>query len=292
MAKYFDKFPTISYNGSPVKNILARARLSEETKNNPVNFVPHRLEASVLRADIIADKYYNNSYYDWLYYFSNEIVDPYYDVSMTDELLNKKIINKYGSLSYARDSILFYRNNWVDTGQISEKDYFNLTVAQRKYYTTEIDYFGNVTGYSRKKIDWIVSTNKLVTVKVDTVEFAVINDIYLQYEDGNSTPVVRAQLAAYDPVSLTMTFKNVVGDFVSSTDNVLVSKYVNTLYEYTVSSISQTVLNIPVAEIAYWTSVSAYDYELEENQKKRDIVLLRNSQKAKAEEQLTELLRS
>lgn len=292
MAKYFDKFPTIVYNGSPVKNILARARLSEETKNNPVNFVPYRLDASVLRADVVADKYYNNSYYDWLYYFSNEVVDPYYDVPINDELLNKKIINKYGSISYARDNILFYRNNWVGQPILTEKQYYNLTVAQRKYYNSEIDYFGNVTGYSRKKADWIVSTNKLVTVKVDTVEFAEMNDIYLQYESGNTTPVAKAQLAAYDATTLTMTFKNVDGEFVSSNNNVLVSKYFNTLYEYTVSSVVQTVLNIPNDEFSYWSEVSAYDYEVEENQKKRDIILLRNSQKTKAEEQLTELLRS
>ena len=80
--------------------------------------------------------------------------------------------------------------------------------------------------------------------------------------------------------------------FVSSNNNVLVSKYFNTLYEYTVSSIVQTVLNIPNDEFSYWSEVSAYDYEVEENQKKRDIILLRNSQKTKAEEQLTELLRS
>lgn len=292
MAKYFDKFPTIVYNGSPVKNILARARLSEETKNNPVNFVPHRLESSILRPDMIAEKYYNNSYYDWLYYFSNEIVDPYYDSVLSDEILNKKIINKYESMSYARDYILFYRNNWSNNEKITEKEYYNLTVAQRKYYTSEIDYFGNVTGYSRKKIDWVVSTNKLVTIKVNTVEFAEVDDIYLQYEDGNTTPVAKAQLAAFDSDTLTMTFKNVDGAFVSSTNNVVVSKYRNTLYEYTASSIVQTVLNIPTGEVSYWTPVSAYDYEIEENQKKRDIILLRNSQKTKAEEQLTELLRS
>ena len=292
MAKYFDKFPTIVYNGSPVKNILARARLSEETKNNPVNFVPHRLESSVLRADTVAEKYYNNPYYDWLYYFSNEIVDPYYDVVLSDEILNKKIIEKYTSLSYARDYILFYRNNWVGQSSISEKEYYQLSVAKRKYYTSEIDYFGNVTGYSRKKIDWVVSTNKLVTIKVNTVEFAEVDDIYLQYEDGNTTPVAKAQLAAFDSNTLTMTFKNVDGAFVSSANNVVVSKYRNTLYEYTASSIVQTVLNIPTGEVSYWTPVSAYDYEIEENQKKRDIILLRNSQKTKAEEQLTELLRS
>lgn len=292
MAKYFDKFPTIVYNGSPVKNILARARLSEETKNNPVNFVPHRLESSVLRADTVAEKYYNNPYYDWLYYFSNEIVDPYYDVVLSDEILNKKIIEKYTSLSYARDYILFYRNNWVGQSSISEKEYYQLSVAKRKYYTSEIDYFGNVTGYSRKKIDWTVSTNKLVTVVVDTVDFAKIDDIYLQYEDGNATPVAKAQLAAFNAETSTMTFKNLDGEFVTTTNNILVSKYKNTQYEYTVSSVAQTVLNIPNDEVSYWTPVSAYDYEIEENQKKRDIILLRNSQKGKAEEQLSELLRS
>lgn len=292
MAKYFDKFPTIVYNGNPVKNILARARLSEQTKNNAVNFVPHRLDASVTRPDLIADKYYNNPNYDWLYYFSNEIIDPYYDNVLTDELLNKKIISKYGSLSYARDYILFYRNNWVNKPSLTETEYNALPLAQRKYYTSTVDYFNNVSGYVRKKIDWTVSTNKLVTVTVSEVEFAEVDDIYIQYESGNTTPVAQAQLVSVNTENLTMTFKNVDGAFVTSANNVLVSKYRNTEYEYSVSAINQTATNIPAGELSYWSPVSAYDYEMEENQKKRDIVLLRNSQKAKAEEQLTELLRS
>jgi hypothetical protein len=292
MAKFFDKFPVITYNGSPARNIFSRARFSEQTKNNPVNFVPHRLESSVLRPDVIAEKYYDSPYYDWLYYFSNEIVDPYYDVALTDELLSKKIIAKYGSISYARDLILFYRNNWVGANKITEAQYYLLPVAQRKYYTSAVDYFNNITGYERKKVDWVVSTNKVVNLTVDTVDFAEIDDIYLQYEEGNTTPVATAQLAAYSSDTLTMSFKNVTGAFVTSNNNVIVSKYRNTEFEYTASTINQTVLNITENEAQYWSAISAYDYETEENQKKKEIVLLRKSQKNKAEEQLTELLRS
>lgn len=292
MAKYFDKFPTIMYNGSPVRNIMARTRLSDQTKNNPVNFVPHRLDSSLTRADIIANKYYDSPHYDWLYYLSNEVVDPYYDVALSDEVLSKKIIGIYGSLSYAKDYILHYRNNWVGASGVSETEYYALPVAQQKYYNANVDYFNNVTGYVRKKIDWIVSTNKVVTVKVGTVEFAEVNDIYIQYESGNPTPVAKAQLVAFDSELLTMTFKNIIGDFVTTASNTLVSKYKATQYLYTVSAIVSTNVNIPADENNYWAPVTAYDYEIERNQSKRDIILLRSSQKLKAEEQLTELLRS
>lgn len=143
-----------------------------------------------------------------------------------------------------------------------------------------------------KKVDWTVFTNKVVNLTVDTVEFAEVDDIYVQYEEGNATPVATGQLSAYSSDTLTMSFKNITGAFVTSNNNVIVSKYKNTEFEYTVSQINQTVVNIPEGEAQYWSAVSAYDYEMEQNQKKKEIVLLRNSQKNKAEEQLTELLRS
>lgn len=295
MAKYFDKFPIVSYKGNPVRNILARTMFSDATKKNAANFVLQKLDESAMRADLISEKYYDSPYYDWLLYYSNDVVDPYHDVFKKDVDLNKHLIAKYGSFSYARDLILYYRNNWFggynETLGVSQYD--ALPIDIKKYYTAEINFYNQITGYTRKRVDWTVSTNKIRSLVVDSTNFAIIGDIFEQYDSSNEM-VARAQLVSLDTTNNIMTFKHIVGGFITSANNYIKSKYINTRVKYTVSSVynPSTTDNIPDSEAAYWEPVTAYDYELETNEKSRNIYLLRRSQKSKAEEQLNNLLRS
>ena len=295
MGKYFDKFPIISYKGNPVRNILARTKLSDATKEDRLNFVTQKLQDS-LRADLISERYYENPYYDWMIYYSNDVTDPYYDMVLSEENLVAFIQKKYGSLSRARDLILFYRNNWYSTdatATITTSAYEALPLSYKKYYTADINYYNNVVGYKRKPIDWTLSTNKLRTLTVDITDYSIIGDIYVQY-DSLGDLVAQAQLVSFNAETSTMTFKNIIGEFVNTTGNYLVSKYVNTEYQYFVSAVNNpsTSDNIPDSELVFWESVSAYDYETEKNEELRNIQILRRSQKLKLEQQFNEILRS
>lgn len=295
MAKYFDKFPIISYDGNPVRNILARTMFNEATKKNAANFVLQKLDESAMRPDLIADKYYDSPYYDWLLYYSNEVVDPYHDVFKKDVDLNKHIIAKYGSFSYARDLILYYRNNWYSGYQesIGVSQYEALPLTLKKYFTADVNFYNQITGYRRKRVDWTLSTNKIRSLTVDNTNFAIVGDIFEQYNVSNEA-VARAQLVSIDNSLNIMTFKNIVGGFITTSGNYLKSKYINTRVKYTVSAVSNpsTMDNIPDSEAAYWEPITGYDYELENNEKSRNIYLLRRSQRSSAEEQLNSLLRS
>lgn len=292
MSKYFDKFPVIVYNGQPVKDILARSRFSENTKNDPSSFIPYRLENSVTRPDLIANAYYDDPYMDWIYYYSNEIVDPYHDTFKEDDALLRHVKAKYGSIEKAQDTILFYRNNWIaeDSG-ISTYQYENLPTNIKKYYETVTDYFNNITSYVRKKIDWTVSTNKIRTVTVDSIPTTfVIGDIFLQSYNGTYT--AKATLINIDIDTNTLMFNKITGDFVTDSGNVIEGKYDSTgTAEVSNVSNPSNADNIPDSEGSYWETVSAFDYESELNEQKRNIFLLRNSLKSDADTQLTRLMR-
>lgn len=279
------------YNGSPVKNIMARIKFSENTMNDPTSFIPHTIEDSVHRPDHIADAYYGDPYYDWIYHFSNRTVDPYHDIFKNSVALNDYIKGKYGTLEKARDTVLYYRNNWINEESITVYVYETLSISLRKYYTPIIDYANQVIGYMRKQVDWITSTNyiKQLTIgEFDATSFVAGDKIYQVY---NGDIVAKAELVSSDIETYTIIVKHVEGEFITTAGNTLYGKY-GSVGTYSVSVITELNQCIPTDELKYWSPVYAYDFEIEQNEEKRNIFLLRNSIKDSVDRQFTQLLRS
>lgn len=258
MARYFDKFPTIDYNGTPAKNILARVDFTPEAKRDVYSNFDYTIEDGVSRPDVLSYGYYNNSYYDWLIYLSNGVIDPYHDYYKEPGDFNSYIVAKYGSLSQARNKILYYRNAWSsDESTISVSTYDALSASIKKYWTSVVDVNGVVTGYSRLKTDWIVSTNKIVELTVASVAGYSVNDKVTQ-------GAAEAFVAKVDSTNSILIVQHVTGAFTTGTLGTTTITKVNTI---------QT--NIAEAEAAFWEQVSAYEYEEESNELKRYINLIR-----------------
>ena len=111
MAKYFDKFPLVSYSNNVAKNILARVDFTSQTRNDINANFDYVLQDGLSRPDMVSQAYYNSPWYDWVLYINNNVKDPYYDYYVSEENLNEYIISKYGSLESARRRIVHYRNN-------------------------------------------------------------------------------------------------------------------------------------------------------------------------------------
>lgn len=109
-ARYFSNFRTLYYNGELSRNIMTKARFFRDVINTYSAFYPYTIINNE-RADVIAHKYYGDSNYDWLVYFSNELVDPYFEWVMTDSQFYKFIVNKYGSIQTAKQTIVYYKYN-------------------------------------------------------------------------------------------------------------------------------------------------------------------------------------
>jgi hypothetical protein len=296
MGKYFDKFPTILYGETPIKNIMARVIIDDTNKKNYAAYVPYTMTESHNRPDYLSYKYYGNSYYDWMIYLSNGVVDPYYDIYKTDSDFNNYIIGKYGSIQRAVDTIAFYRNNWVeDTGEVLPVNlYDNLNKDLKKYYDPKINLSNQVIGYVRKKVDWTVNTNKVRTITSNTeyLTTADIGDILVQ--KVSNVVVATGMIASFSEDSITV--EKITGSFVNTSGNQIYTKYSGIFSTATnVSNPSsyfdddETLIefdNILDSEASFWSAISALEYEREINESKKELVLIKSSQRQNFEKQL------
>jgi hypothetical protein len=278
MARYFDRFPVVDYDGKIVKNILARVDFTEQSKKEIYSNFQFTLEEGFERPDLLSYNYYGSSQFDWMIYLTNNIVDPYYDYYKSTEDFKKYIDNKYGSTANARVIIKFYRNGWhTDERLITVAQFEALqadeTLNLRKYWKPKLTNIGAILGYERIKEDWVVSTNKIVLLSLTVSPSSfVIGDRVSQTSTG-----AYATVDFIDTENKTLTVKHVSGTFVANTAE-------------GISTVTLLKQNISDAEASYWYAVNAYEEEQEVNEMKKNVTLLKSSYLAETEKQFIQQL--
>ena len=278
MARYFDRFPIVDYDGDIAKNILARVDFTEKTKRDIYSTFEFTLEEGFERPDLLSYNYYGSSKFDWMIYLTNNIVDPYYDYYKSAEDFKSYMETKYGSNSNARSITLFYRLNWhEDERTITVQQYEALvadeTANARKYWKPKLTNTGAVIGYERIKEDWTVSTNKVLSL---------------------SLTVSPSGFAVGDRVTQTSTGAYATVDYIDLENNSLTVKHVNGTFVVNTAEGIKTITpikqNISDAETEYWYAVNAYDDEKETNELKRNVFVLKSSYLAETEKQFIQQL--
>lgn len=271
MSKYFGRFPLVNYDGTPAKNIMMRLDFTDKTKKDIYSNFDFVLDDSTSRQDILSYNYYGSSRYDWLIHLSNNVIDPYYDWFMTDDQFNKFIEKKYGSISNAKATIVFYRNDWsIDESVISPSVYDQLDIEIQKYWKPKTNNAGGIIGYERVREDWIATTNMILSLEVTNIgDYAVGDRIYQTSTDSYATVV------KVDTANNTLTIQHVDGSFAVNESEGITS----------VTLISQ---NIPSTEISFWGAVSAYDDLKEKNELKKYINMIKKSYLQDLEKQFVE----
>jgi len=111
--RYFEVFPQIALqdqnnNYMIYTNIMARVNLIPSLINNPSIYYQYNIQEGD-RPDIIATKYYNNPYRYWIFLYGNNIIDPFWDLPLTDYNFNVYLNDKYGASANANgQSVLAY----------------------------------------------------------------------------------------------------------------------------------------------------------------------------------------
>lgn len=271
---YFSKFPTILYSNTVALDIISNAQLVERFVNNPYVYYPYEL-SSDQRADVLAHQYYDDSYFSWLIYYGNKIVDPYHDWYLPDDDFRNSLTIKYGSVENAIKRIAFYRTNWYnDSRQIPQSIFENtFSAADKKYWDTKFnEEIGIVLYYERKKQDVMVNTNRISTYETTNTG---------ELKSGDLIDVIRntAKIGTAEVIAVTstsVTIKNVYlidGDIVPGDG---LYSDTNTNNYAVVSSLITNRINIPASEMVYWEAVTYYDYENEKNSAKRTVKLIDN----------------
>ena len=253
MEKYFEKFPTVDYNGYTAKNIMLRTKILDKIYKNPKNFNFYEL-SDASRPDNVAYRIYDDQYLSWLVYLSNNVVDPYYDWFLGQYDFEQYILRKYGSFEAAQEKVAYWSNNWYNDPNTISVSFYNNTLADyaKKYY--EPVFGGNtILEYKRKEDDWVVNTNQIWELEVDA-------DISLKFDDK----ITIANSASFDVANGQVMFANSslvrIHQVFGSPD---VTNGTITLGNNTANVSTSTLVarNIPIEEQSYWSPVTYYDVE-------------------------------
>ncbi len=301
--KYFSKFPTISYNGFNVKNLMVAAKVVDRYTNLP--YVYDRIEIDAeQRADKVAYDYYGDQYLSWAIYYANKTVDPYYGWYLSEDDFQKHLEDEEGSLEEAQTRVIEFRSNWYSDDRKILPTHFVAMFGEyaephSKYWTPIYsDSDDRVLYYGRRRSENIVNTNKLVRVGVSNnspSKFASGDLVDLKTVPG-ATAIATGEIV--DANSTFVTFKNYIGSAIANGYTIALdsnSEIYTTIANYTTSnsfaSSVWTITNISDEEYIYWTPYTAYDVEREKNESLKNIKLIDTNTVKKISDSLEEELR-
>ncbi|MGA1433283.1 MAG: baseplate wedge protein 53 [Candidatus Nanopelagicaceae bacterium] len=108
---YFNFLPSIKYDVKPIsypfsesdyvvaKNFFRRYKISDTAFNSTVFYKKYAIGDQV-RLDQIAEAAYGNPFYDWVVALVNNMINPLYDLPMTEAELRKHIESSYSNPYY------------------------------------------------------------------------------------------------------------------------------------------------------------------------------------------------
>lgn len=146
--QYFDTLPKVVYTQNGVSsvytNLLARVSVIPQLLKDPLIYYTYDIQEGDT-PEIIAHKYYGDSYRYWIVLFANELLDPQWDWPMTYSVFEQYLAEKYPStniyseVEYYEKVITQYDVNTqtttVNKVRIDEDTYNLLPVTQTATYT-------------------------------------------------------------------------------------------------------------------------------------------------------------
>lgn len=267
MEKLFVKYPKIFYGGTECLDLTRRVKIAEEHKDSLSLFNPLEIKAG-LRADHIADAYYEDADMDWMIYLANEMVDPYFDWYLDDLDFDKYIVDKYGSIEYAIEKKKFYRNNWATTDEQIPFQFYdnNLAWIEKQYWTPVYGQGAKIIAYKRKEDNWVMNTNRIIKYTYSQTDALFtpgeIIDLWWGGEVLGGGECITSNSTA-------LVIQHVTGD---TNANTTVTKQIRGETSGAVTNTNFSLIlkeNISLTESKYWTPVSYFDWEVETNEAKK-----------------------
>jgi hypothetical protein len=271
MARFFDLFPIIGYdiakekysNYEYVTNIFFRTAFLKDVLENISAYYEYVINDND-KPEILAEKLYGNPDAYWIILYANNMLDAQYDWPLNNKDFSNYIVGKYGSIANSKTTIHHYEK--VVARTLSD-------------ITTEFRY---VVDYSSK-------TNSIINMSDVTGAFSNGEAVYQGSNLANasfSANVIywnstAGELTLANTVGQVLRYNELIGDSSSANGTVSSFKIPDVPYDYylslpaTQSVSTYEVSGKTVTEIISRNAVSNYDYELELNEKKRFIKLIK-----------------
>ena len=172
---YFNNLPTIEYGTKVARNLITRPKIKEFILGNP-NVIYDYVIKDGERPDVIANAYYGDSNFVWLIFLANNIVDPYYDWPLTQEQFKDFIIDKYGSVETAKNTIKHYKHK--TKGTLITKETYDLNATMLKivasdYQSVDVYKFEDEANEAKRSI-------KLIDARLATSAFAKLREAMIE----------------------------------------------------------------------------------------------------------------
>lgn len=287
MSNYFDNFGIAQYNGQYCRQITHRSAISQDTIKRTSVFYPYQVTEGE-RVDTLSFLYYNDSSLDWLVYYANDVVDPYYGWHLNSEQFASYIESKYGSLAYAQLKVHHFQVEYANDDRILTIAAYNglpsvYPTNTKKYWSPVLTDVGATSHYVRKPDDTIVSTNKIMQIDLPSTTGFVQGELISQ--ESNNVVTGYAEIVIVDASSITV--QHVIGTFNTTSDIIGFDSATRS----TPTAITTLVDNIPTAELSYWKSVSVYDYEELLNEQRKIVRVVDSNYAELAQQNLKTLMK-
>lgn len=121
-SQFLGKFPTVKFNVNPdgypqyenVTNIFFRIGLIRDVLTNISSYYVYELGDGDT-PESLAEQVYGDAGAHWMILYANEMFDPQFDWPMSYEAFKNYIVEKYGSLEWAKTNIHHYEMRIVKT---------------------------------------------------------------------------------------------------------------------------------------------------------------------------------
>ena len=279
MSQFFDKFPLLLYDVTGKRlsnyelstNIFFRIRIIREILGNISAYYEYLISDSDT-PEILADKLYGNPEAHWLILMANDIVDPQYDWPLNYNNFNNYVIGKYGSAANAKTQIHHYE----------------------KVVTREEQLTGIVTE-TRFTIDYDTKTNTIIKLSSANGNYTVGNTVYISSDNTITNATVTGTVLSWSNTTNEISIGNLVKSpsvtllyqtLLESNSNVssIISSFIvpTVPYDYYLGLPASQEVNTynlengrTVVEIISRDAITSYDYENQENEKKRSIKIIK-----------------
>jgi hypothetical protein len=292
---YFKNLPSLFYSTSLgvknfklVTNILAKATFIDNILDNSNMYYPYDVKDGEKPEDI-ANKLYKDPQYHWIILISNKITDPQYDWVLSQAQFADYINAKYSSLKFNLKSTETYPTAYTVGEQVFQGSTIDKSSCQATVVSSNTVNKTLTINFANEVFANAANVTGATSNITHTIVASTINNDGFNWASNTTShyKVTEVSYNNYDQVRTTKTYKVSAKDYNFSTDTVT-NRNTNTSSStsYLLNDGSTLTVQTTVAPVTH------YDYEVELNEAKRRIKLVKPEYISRINAELIRLMRT
>ena len=237
-----------------------------------------------MRSDQFATAAYSDPYLEWLVFLANQQIDGF-DWYMDQNQFYTYLNNKYGDWVLTQQTTSYWINNWYNGDGLTVSAFNALDPSLVKYYEPTFDANHNVLNYTRRQVDWTISTNHLVQFAfANTVTFPTFTNNEVVTVTWTSNNTANGQVCYQSNSQNVLNIQHVSGDYnyantINAATFAIVGSQSNAHLTISNSNqVSTTIYDtVGTLEDIYYDPVTVFDDENMKNENRKYITYLPNA---------------